>query len=384
MFFYFPGNYMWSLGVNRCLASGGHFGEIHWALQDLQDAAKQAPQGDSEAWHKAWVKLATQTEQTGRDALASGHKATAAAQFFRATHYWQWAESFLDPDDRRAAPTYSRHLDCFQQWTQLHAPAIELVEVPFENTALTAYYVPAAGVQKPGPAVILWDGLDGTKEEMYPMAGHLAARGISCLAIDIPGQGASLRLKGLTARYNSEESGTAAYEWLAKRSDVDPARIGLIGASMGGYSAPRAVAFEKRIKACVAWGAIYDYHDVWVRRLNQSAGSTSMNYERALGTTGKHLLNIFGATDYDDALRKLEPFHLRDCASQISCDILLVHGEDDRQTSLENCQALFKAIGSRNKQLRIYTREEGGASHVQLDRQEPAASRIADWFSDHL
>jgi dipeptidyl aminopeptidase/acylaminoacyl peptidase len=61
-----------------------------------------------------------------------------------------------------------------------------------------------------------------------------------------------------------------------------------------------------------------------------------------------------------------------------------VHGEDDRQTSLENAKMLFDAIGSKRKELRVYTKEEGGASHVQLDRQEPAASLIADWFVDHL
>jgi hypothetical protein len=49
VFFYFPDNYMWSPGVNRCLAAGGHFGEIHGALKDLQAAAKIQPQGDAEA-----------------------------------------------------------------------------------------------------------------------------------------------------------------------------------------------------------------------------------------------------------------------------------------------------------------------------------------------
>jgi dipeptidyl aminopeptidase/acylaminoacyl peptidase len=216
------------------------------------------------------------------------------------------------------------------------------------------------------------------------MAAHLAARGISCLGIDIPGQGASLRLRGLVARHDSERSATAAYDWLASQSNVDAARIGLIGASMGGYSAPRAVAFEKRIKACVAWGAIYDYHDVWVRRLTAGSKGATVDYRSALGTTGTHLLNIVGARDFDEALKKLEPFTLKDVARNISCDILLVHGEDDRQTSLENAKALFQAIGSSRKEMRVYTREEGGASHVQLDRQEPAASLIADWFLDRL
>ncbi|MBR1222175.1 alpha/beta fold hydrolase [Bradyrhizobium sp. U87765 SZCCT0131] len=384
MFFYFPGNYMWSLAVNRCLAAGGHFGEIHWALKDLQEAAKAPPQGDGEAWHRAWLRLARQTAGVGEQAEEKGHRATAASQFYRAAQYYQWAEAFLDPDDERAPLTYGLHLKSFSRFARHAAFPVEIVDVPFGTSSLSAYFVPARGVSGPAPAVILWDGLDGTKEEMFPMAALLAARGISCLGIDITGQGASLRLNGLKARHDSEVCAAAAVDWLEARADVDKARIGVIGASMGGYTAPRAVAYEKRIKACVAWGAIYDYHDVWVRRLTSIGHGAEVDYRNALGTTGKHLLNIMGARDFDDALALLAPFNLRDAAPRISCDILLVHGEDDRQTSLDNAKALFAAIGSSHKELRVYTAEEGGASHVQLDRQEPAASLIADWFSDHL
>jgi len=234
--------------------------------------------------------------------------------------------------------------------------------------------------------VILSDGLDGTKEEMVLMAQALAARGISCLAVDNPGQGATLRLQGLKARHDSEVAAGAAYDYLESRSEiVDPKRVGLIAASMGGYYAPRAVAFEKRIKACVAWGAIYDYHAVWVRRLNIKPGaSATVDYRAALGTTGKHLLNIIGASDFEEALRKFEPFTLKGIAHHISCDILLVHGEDDKQTPLSDAQKLYDEIGSTKKELRVFTRAEGGASHVQLDRQEPAVSLIADWMTDHL
>jgi cephalosporin-C deacetylase-like acetyl esterase len=53
-------------------------------------------------------------------------------------------------------------------------------------------------------------------------------------------------------------------DWLAQRDDVDIGRIGIWGISLGGYYAPRAAAFEKRIKACIAncgpynWGALWE------------------------------------------------------------------------------------------------------------------------------
>jgi alpha-beta hydrolase superfamily lysophospholipase len=83
-------------------------------------------------------------------------------------------------------------------------------------------------------------------------------------------------------------------------------------------------------------------------------------------------------------LSYLETFNLREAAPQMSCDVLLVHGEDDKQTPLEDAVALFEAIGTPNKELRVFTEAEGGAAHVQLDRPEPALSLICDWLAAKL
>ena len=37
--------------------------------------------------------------------------------------------------------------------------------------------------------------------------------------------------------------------------------------SLGGYYAPRAAAYERRFKVCVAWGANYDWGELQKRRL---------------------------------------------------------------------------------------------------------------------
>ncbi|MEU6559321.1 alpha/beta hydrolase [Nocardia nova] len=381
MFEYFPGNYMWSLAVNRCLAAGGLLGEIHWACGDLHDASRSGARGDAEAWHSAWLVLARQVEGHATEFARSGSAVSAAQTFLRASQYYQWAEAFLPPDDARASTTFDRHLSTFAHAAEFMDPPVEIIEIPFEESYLTAYHLPARNAGIASPAVILSDGLDGTKEEMFYVARALSERGIACLAVDQPGQGATLRLAGLPARHDSEVATSAAYDYLVGNFDVDPRRIGLCGASMGGYYAPRAVAFEKRIKACVAWSAVYDYRGVWLRRLNVVPGQpVSLDAGAALGTTGSHLLRILGVADFDEALDKLGAFRLEDVADRISCDILLVHGESDAQMPLPDAEALFAAIGSDSKELRVYTQAEGGASHVQLDRPEPALSRIADWF----
>lgn len=384
MFHYFPGNYMWSLGVNRALASGALFGEIDWACSPLRAAVSEGATTGNEDWHRAWLKLATQVEGIAREAAEAGREVTAREHYMRAALYYQWAEAFLRPDDARAAPLYASHLSSFAAGAARFDPVIEIVDVPFESETLYAYFVRGQG-PGPRPTVVLSDGLDGTKEEMVYVAFALAQRGISTLAIDHPGQGATLRLSGFKARHDSEVAAAAAVDCLQRRPDVDATRLGIVAASMGGYYAPRAAAYEKRFKACVAWGAVYDYHGVWARRFKAMPGRpVSLDTKAAMGTTGDHILNILGAADFDDALRRLEPFHLREAARDITCDILVVHGEDDRQTPLSDAQLLFDSIASKDKTLRVFTRAEGGAAHVQLDRPEPALSLLCDWLVDHL
>ena len=385
MFLYFPGNYMWSLGVLRCMASGGTMGDIHWACEPIRDAADVPPSGDLEAWHTRWIALSRQVEDTARTALAKGQTVTARDGFYRAALYYQWSDAFLDPSDPRGDATYGKHLECFREFGALWPTALEFIEIPFRDYTLPAFFVAPEGASGPTPVVILSDGLDGTKEEMFPVAAALAARGIACLGIDNPGQAETLR-RGVRAEYDSEHSATAAYDYLAGRGDIDPARVGIMGASLGGYYIPRAVAFEKRIRAAVAWAAIYDFHKMWRILLKVEPGKAAgpITAETPTGTTGNHVLKILGVDNWDDAFVELEKYTLEGVAPLIECDLLVVHGEEDKQTEVWDAQKLYDEAGSKHKELKIYRSDEGGQAHVQLDRPGPAVHMIADWFVERL
>jgi dienelactone hydrolase len=49
----------------------------------------------------------------------------------------------------------------------------------------------------------------------------------------------------------------ACIDYLVARPELDPDRIAVIGISMAGYYAPRAVAFEPRVKAYIGWSGCY-------------------------------------------------------------------------------------------------------------------------------
>ena len=118
--------------------------------------------------------------------------------------------------------------------------------------------------------MVLFDGMDNCKEMSVLFAGlEFARRGINTLAIDGPGQGESLRLRNIYARHDYEVPGTAAYEFVAARADVDAQKVVIMGYSFGGYYAPRIAAFETRYAACVCLGALHwDLH-AWQSKIKE-------------------------------------------------------------------------------------------------------------------
>jgi len=228
------------------------------------------------------------------------------------------------------------------------------------------------------PTVIFFDGLDVTKEYCYFWGVRdLVRRGLACLIVDGPGNGESIRFRGLKLRHDMEVPAGAAVDYLEGRPDVDPLRIGIMALSLGGYYAPRAAAFEKRLKACVAWGAQYDYHALWKRRVE-------LAYQTPLSVPPDHIQWVLGADSIEEALKRLEKFKLSGVVEKIKCPFLMVHGEEDAQVSLADAKTCFNAVGSKDKTLRVFTGEEGGSQHCQNDRLGVAIPYMHDWLAEKL
>ncbi len=378
-FKYFPENRMWSAVLMGFLENapwgGATLGEIDHIGKRLRRAL-----GNNEVWFTEWSAMARHVEQLGDEAASRNRVFTAGGAHLRASMYYYAAERYLQNVDPRKAATYQKVLDCFSAAMQRIHPQAERVEIPYEGTTLPAYHYPAA--RKNGarsPAVVFFPGLDGTKEMLLAGAIELSRRGIACLMVDGPGQGEAVRRRGLASRYDYEVPAAAAVDYLETRADVDPQRLGVMGWSMGGYYAPRAAAFEKRFKACVAWGAHYDYHAVWVerRRVLESGGTDASGYIF-------QLLSVMGVKTADEALRKLEDFRLAGVAEKIECPILITHGEQDAIVPVEMAYRLYEHAGSKRKELKIFTAEEGGCEHIQLDNRTLGVTYVTDWLAEVL
>jgi dipeptidyl aminopeptidase/acylaminoacyl peptidase len=303
------------------------------------------------------------------------------AHYRRACGYYFAAERFRFPKDDLALDVYRDMLKTFRRAGELDTDIpIEHVEVPYEDTSLPAFFVRArgAGEDRPAPAVVFFNGFDGNKELNWFLGiEDLLARGVSVLSLDSPGVGEAIRFRGIPLRHDYEVAGSAAVDWLETRPDVDPDRIGVMALSLGGYYASRSASMEPRFKACVAWGAIWDYHRIWRERIEAA-------FAKQLPVPGAHLVWSTGTASTEEALQVLEGFRLAEVVPRMTGAFLLVHGEDDQQVPVADARLLFDACGSADKTLRIFTGAEGGAQHCQMDNLSIAVPEINRWLADRL
>lgn len=169
-----------------------------------------------------------------------------------------------------------------------HARIAGLVEVSFAAAAappLAAWYAPPLGSRA---AIVLVHGVYAERCSLLFETRRLAQAGFGVFALDLPGQGAS---GGRTEWGVPERRAiSAAVDWLIRRGDVEPSRIGAFGMSMGGYVLAQAAVADRRIAAVALaaspndvvefnwlatrrWGWLSQYPTYWALR----AGGTPLD-----------------------------------------------------------------------------------------------------------
>jgi len=275
--------------------------------------------------------------------------------------------------------TYAKAVASFQRSIEAGGRNYRRVEIPYEGGVI-AGYLTLADAALPAPVVLYVNGLDSTKE-MLAWSGlpeALAKRGVSTLSIDQPGTGEALRLHGLTAIHDTERWASVVVDWLERQPEVDAARIGMGGISLGGYYAPRAVANEPRFACGFVWGANHDWGEVQDARLRREGELPVPHY-------WNHVMWVWGYTDLE-AFRALWPkINLDGEMEKIRVPFLITHGEKDRQIPLKYAHRSFdQLVNSPKRELKIFTEREGGVEHVGADNMSFGCNFIADWVAETL
>jgi pimeloyl-ACP methyl ester carboxylesterase len=378
MFSYFPGNYVWNLSVDIAIESGAQIGEIDEMCAPLKEAAAQGADVGTSAFMARWVEMADRLAGLAEDDRNSGRAFSAGEKLDRAALYYQTAERMLQHGNPDRMAIFQKGQDAFRLGSELGRLNRERVEIPYLGGVIPGIFTRAIWGEGPRPTMVFVNGLDSSKEMLVwtRVAEELARRGISTLHIDQPGTGEALRVHGLTAVYDTERWASKIVDYLETRAEVDPKRIGMMGLSLGGYYAPRAVAFEPRFALGAVWGANHNWGEVQTKRLNREGENPVPHY-------WEHVRWVWGARDMEEFMEIAPKVSLNGVLDRVKVPFLVTHGENDRQIGLDYAHQTYdQLVNSPKRELKIFDKRTGGVEHVSVDNMSYGRSYIADWIAE--
>jgi dienelactone hydrolase len=353
----------------RLVAEAQHGGGDVFEIARLCDGLEP---DDKIGWERAWLALAESTESKAKEALAAGHRQTATDYFFHANQYYRMSDVYLTAAEMaKKTQRFLKAQENFRAAARLHSPPIEIITVRCGDEEYDGYFCHPVN-SKPGrwPAVFLIGGADSYAEEIYFGGRAALARGCALLLVDTPGRGSAHYVKGIPTRPDYEVPSRACIDYLVSRPEVDPERIGVMGISMAGYYAPRAAAFDTRIKALVCWSGCYSILD-----------DLYLFYPPLQPT----LQRILGGVIDAEARDRLKAFTMAGLAQNIRCPTLITHGAADRLMNVEGAKRLFAELGCADKTLKIYDDPKtGGTIHCSHDYWAHNVPFMMDWLEDRL
>lgn len=262
------------------------------------------------------------------------------------------------------------------------------------------------------PVVCVLHGTGETKEQMLPYLERYANQGYLSCAIDSRYHGERGRFSdyvdALVAAYHANERGEKDAEhpfmydstwdmmrvidWLVERQDVDPARIGLTGISLGGMHAWLTAAADPRVAASAPLLGVQGYrhaldNNIWHARV----GSIKPFFERMRKALGKNKVDrevvekvwkrLCPGLVHDDSVMDA-PSSLKLIAPR---PLLIANGEKDMRCPEEGVrQAVESALEEYRRHqsednLELYF-EPGGGHAVTSEMWR----RVDDFFAAHL
>jgi alpha-beta hydrolase superfamily lysophospholipase len=371
---------------------GADIGEV------LGVAAKIAP-GSFESWYEEFKRLADHVRSTV-DRRSDAHRVSVRNAMFRAASYYRAADFFLhgNPHDPRMDEVWRDATLCFDR-------AISLLDVPGERLEIDTgdFRIPAilyradAGYQ-PRATLLLCNGFDGSQEEMLHAIGFAALeRGFNVLTFEGPGQPTVRREQGLGFIPEWERVVTPVVTVCRELPCVDPSRIALLGYSFGGYLAPRAAAFERRLAALVCVDGLFDVGQAF-------AGAASLSFQQlfdegrvkdfnhAVLVGMMHSTNLRWAIEHGcwafraatpyEFLRRAQAMTLRGIAKQVECPVLVCEAEDDRFFSGQPA-ALLDALGDRATYRKL-TGADAAGEHCHVGASDVLGRVVMDWLEEIL
>lgn len=231
----------------------------------------------------------------------------------------------------------------------------ETVRIPTANRrTLHAWLIPppdAGGA--PSAAVVIVHGWGGNAAAMLPLAGPLHRAGLATLFVDARCHGAS-DADSFASLPRFAEDVEHGLQWLAAQPSIDPARIALLGHSVGAGAVLLAASRRSDVAAVVSVAA-FSHPAAMMRRWLRAKRIP----ERPLG---RYILAYVQKTigfAFDD----IAPVR---SIARVRCPVLLVHGQHDDVVPLSEGEEIFAARTGDRVELLVLAGDH--ASFAELSR----------------
>lgn len=331
-----------------------------------------------------------------RELIALGDTAFAENRIDNAIAYYRMSEFFMYDGDSDKKKYYQKATDMFYEYFADffadETPIVKQYSVPYENVCLPVMSV-KPDMQSKG-ILIMHGGNDSYFEELFFPMLYLREKGYEVYLFEGPGQGGVIRLQGKHFTHEWEKPVGAILDYF-NLNDVT-----IIGASLGGYLAPRAAAFDKRIKRVVAWSVFPCFMDVIVGNLPSIAQkliyvliklkfkpvinaifNIAAKKEPTIDWGLKHGCYAYEAQDTYEYAKKLMLYDLAPVADRITQDILILGANQDH---FINYKMVGKEINMlknvRSLTFRLMTDKEQAQNHCNCGNSKLVFDTICNWI----
>ncbi|MBZ0105648.1 MAG: alpha/beta fold hydrolase [Sulfuricella denitrificans] len=218
---------------------------------------------------------------------------------------------------------------------------------------LFAWLIPAAGAEN-APALAVLHGWGGNAGTMLPLARPLHRAGYTLLFFDARSHGRS-DVDTFSSMPRFAEDLDHALNWLKSQPGVDPARVGVVGHSVGAAAAMLAASQRSDLAAVVSIAAFMHPKTVMRRLL----AAWHVPYVPFGWYVLQYVQYVIGYR-FDD----IAPINT---IGRLRCPLLLVHGSEDAMVPLAEVHALYARHGGARDRLLVVKGSHD--SYGDLERQ---------------
>lgn len=349
--------------------------------------ASRIPNADVAAWRREWAAAAGRTVAQAEAARASGDTEGARKAYLRACTYYRAPLFIMSPHEPGFLDYWRRMHDAFRAAAALFDPPIEAVEVPFKGRRLAGYFWKVDASAEPRPTILLVGGLETFAEDCYFLLDRAAAeRGYNVLTVDLPGQGVN-PYRGLYLEARMEVPMKVVVDYALSRPEVDPDRLVTQGISWGGHIVFRAAAHDPRLKAMIANPPMPDvFRATWAQ---QQGHDRSDPVGRIVFSQIAFRFGVRISLNPVDIGRRVVKVYQyltsgKTRVSDIRCPVLCLAGEGEAPITLTIARETIERLPNPRSKLRIFTREEGGEAHCQIDNLALPNETMFAWLAEVL